>query len=620
MLTFLLLLPAGVARAQTAAPEPAELDAARGAFYRHDFVEAERVLERVLAGAPSPADAAEAHRSLATLAWRFRADPERGRDHLRRALRQGVQRSKSFGELSRLERAAGAWEAARVASDSAWAAAGSPGDSLRAVVLLSRALTAAADRRLEAGHWIDADLRAHLERARAALSASVLREPGLLEPADQLLIVGLLLDDGATALRGWRSYYASVGDQNGPIPGARRTLESLLPRWDGPRTAGPARTAVIRALTASAMLEAARVLALDPRVSPAPIDDPNVADMVGYTRFLERARASATDYYRAVAAGEGAERQWPFRDTVVVMGRELMAQLSWAQAPPEPDDSPWATDIWDTLRDRFGAEVSWGRVAGVFGLRIGHRVIDDRRTVEQYGHSAEFQLLSLDRMVVDDYQTWAWDGAAATGGYATAERVVQLRPGYADGGIRAWRSLQEADTTETAYNAHDGALEACAFVPGLNERIRRQGLEQLRDSLAAEGLHGSALRSAFLAAYDRAAVETSIFAHEGRHAIDGGLGITDSPELEFRAKLAQVAFARFPRLALGSILSPDIGEPTPHGLANERVLCGVVQWMARHAAEIHGLDTERPLLPQLALLTDHQLRAAFRSQDPLARP
>ena len=84
---------------------------------------------------------------------------------------------------------------------------------------------------------------------------------------------------------------------------------------------------------------------------------------------------------------------------------------------------------------------------------------------------------------------------------------------------------------------------------------------------------------------------------------------------EFTAKLA---FAPEPRLALGAIISASIGDSTPHGKANLAIMKGLVQWMIQHANEIAALDAERPLLPQLDLLTDEQLRAAFRSMDRLA--
>ena len=41
--------------------------------------------------------------------------------------------------------------------------------------------------------------------------------------------------------------------------------------------------------------------------------------------------------------------------------------------------------------------------------------------------------------------------------------------------------------------------------------------------------------------------------------------------------------------------------------------------MKQHASEIRGLDRSAPLLPQLPLLTDRELKAAFASLDPFAR-
>ena len=40
--------------------------------------------------------------------------------------------------------------------------------------------------------------------------------------------------------------------------------------------------------------------------------------------------------------------------------------------------------------------------------------------------------------------------------------------------------------------------------------------------------------------------------------------------------------------------------------------------MRAHAAEITGLEANRPMLAQVDKLSDDQLRTAFRSMDPLA--
>jgi hypothetical protein len=55
------------------------------------------------------------------------------------------------------------------------------------------------------------------------------------------------------------------------------------------------------------------------------------------------------------------------------------------------------------------------------------------------------------------------------------------------------------------------------------------------------------------------------------------------------------------------MMSPDIP-----------VMKGLVSWMKKHADEISKLDLDLPLLPQFDLLTDEQIRAAFRSMDPEA--
>ncbi|MFO7892392.1 MAG: hypothetical protein R6U63_01550 [Longimicrobiales bacterium] len=622
----------GPGRAAAAMSDPAaDLEAARNARFQHRFAEAERLLQRVLGAGAGGEIAAEAHRRLANLAWYIRGDAATGRRYLERALKLHAARAASLTELSRLEREEGRFDAAWSAATAALTAADASVDRFRAVVELGRVATAQAEAELQGGAWPAAIARERLVRVRAELAPVVEVRRGLLDPAEQLLLMGILLDDGAAALDGWTSYYTSIGDLAGSITPARRTLAASLPGWAGPETHPADRVAVVEALAASGMMRAARALALDPRVNAEPgaaggaagAEGPDsaaaatVSDVIAVADFLDRARVLAVDYYRAAAAGKG--EQWPFRDAVVTAGRDLLRSLSWPEGdPPEPADSPWGTEVWDVLRDRFGLEVRFGNVAGNFGLRIGTRVVDDRRTVEQYGHRAEFRFLALDRIVVGDYQTWGWDGRAATGGYATPELVVQIRPGFAGSGIRAWESLQEPDTvTIGELIPGDGDFAHCGYVPGLDDRLRRQGLEQLHDSLVADGLEGPALRTAFLAGYEDQNTGASIFAHEGRHAIDGVRGIDDSEELEYGAKLAQVVFSRFPRLAIGSILTPNIGDPTPHGQANQRVLCGVAEWMAEHADELQ-VDTSRTLLPQLTRLTDHQIRAAFRSLDPLA--
>jgi hypothetical protein len=122
----------------------------------------------------------------------------------------------------------------------------------------------------------------------------------------------------------------------------------------------------------------------------------------------------------------------------------------------------------------------------------------------------------------------------------------------------------------------------------------------------------------FLAELDAVWTEGPVISHEGRHVIDLRNGITLNTDLEFNAKLAETAFCRYPGIPLGSnVLHPGVGI-SGHGDANMLIVQGLVAWLDAHADEVNGLDPARPLLPQLDLLSDEQLRAAARSMDPLA--
>jgi hypothetical protein len=162
--------------------------------------------------------------------------------------------------------------------------------------------------------------------------------------------------------------------------------------------------------------------------------------------------------------------------------------------------------------------------------------------------------------------------------------------------------------------------DSIAYLPGVAGRLRRDGRDAIIDSLRRAGVPDSLLGSEFVHLASHLIRESSIIAHEGRHAIDDALAPSLGPEQrEFRAKLSEIAFAAHPKMVMSSIVHPNIGDATPHGRANARLMLGLIHWMRANASTIPGLDVRRPILPQLPLLNDAQLRKAFRSLDPLAR-
>jgi hypothetical protein len=196
---------------------------------------------------------------------------------------------------------------------------------------------------------------------------------------------------------------------------------------------------------------------------------------------------------------------------------------------------------------------------------------------------------------------------------------------YADGPIGDWRLVADDEVradyvrrTE-AETARDATRDPLAAPIGMTMRMRLQTNDALLAGLKARGLTGDALRSSFLERARDDLFASSILAHEGRHAIDHKEGIKDSTELEFNAKLSEVAFAPAPRRAVISGILVNLDPSSPHGKANRRIFKGLSEWMHTHASAIAGFDVSKPPLAQFDKLTDDQMRAAFRSMDTLAQ-
>jgi hypothetical protein len=417
-------------RSDSAAQARAEGLVLRGAeaFMQHRLGDAETLLDSAAAvrGA-APRDHALAEQMRALLAWRFHADAEVGRAHYRAALETGVLRSKAYAGLSRLEAAQRRFGAALDAAGQAQRTAESLGDSAEAAVQLAAAASEPVLEARLAGRAAapgDADA---LRRAVEALEPVVAAHPGMLRPARHLVTVALLADDGPAALAGWRSYFLNTLGQPGSGLGqAGSILAAVLPRWRGTAAAAGDRLALVRALARSRMYEEAAA------VSAGLAPTPEVAEVRAYAAFLRRVRAAADEYYRRTALG--LRRPGELRGRVEAEARRLWPVLFAPASPPAFD---WSAFRAETAR-RFGTYADLGVTAGFYDLHYGHAVLDRTETVEQYGRTARLRYVVLDEMASDGFQTWAWDGEAAHGGWAESETIYHVRPAAGDAALEAW--------------------------------------------------------------------------------------------------------------------------------------------------------------------------------------
>lgn len=618
------------------------LNDANQAFHKHNITKAVQLYQHVLNEAEDPNTRAKAELRLANIEWRFYLKADEARSRLIRAASDGARQADLLIELARLEIRNRNYGAAAEAAKRALLLAKTEDEELRARVHYAwAAVEEAKNARLGGDLSLDistpgSKLLAPLQDAAALLKTIVKNEPGLLQPSRLLLTAALLLGDGESALEGWRSYYRVAQGREAPglLRKPQAVLEDLLHGWN--TCLDPEKTErLVHALSDSKLLEEAAVAALKPSLKKEELA--GIDDIVAYAMYIRRIGEITNEYYRKTAIGQGKPVDYIIQ--IIRVTVENWEALSLQGPPPElaVDDEEKMASCYEQVRStisevfkkRYRAIVNFGNTAGYFDLHMGHAVIDEERKVEQYGHCAKIRFVSLDGIVSNGFQSWAWDYKSQHGGWGTAESIVQIRPAYADGPLKRWRQIsdpqqrklkEERISMDSSEDDRRVEKNPITFLPGLAGRLRLAALDNLKANLSLTGLDGATLRTSFIAELERIVREYSIFAHEGRHVIDKRLGVTNPEELEFRAKLSEIAFSSYPRLALCSgILSENMGSNTPHGRANLRVIKGLVCWMGKHADQIDGLDDSEPLLPQLDLLSDDQLREAARSMDPLAK-
>jgi hypothetical protein len=307
------------------------------------------------------------------------------------------------------------------------------------------------------------------------------------------------------------------------------------------------RPAIARALADVRMFEEAAIVQPD-------------GEIARYAAMLRRIEQGANEHYRRIALGD---------DDRGAMDDLLEREL---KVPREE------------LARRYGTYVITGKTGGYYDMHFAHIVVDRTMKIEQYGRTATVRFVALDGVVTNGYAQWLADDTSGDGGWGTAEEVFQVRPLYADGPLRDWNEPSDEDT--------------------LSDRLHRQYLDRVRAETKT--------REEFLARVERDTFEHSIALHEGRHAIDAASGESyDTWELEYRAKLSQIALAPSPRQALASVLDYEIGGDSPHGKANGKLAAELVAWMKERG--------QGAVLEDVVKLTDGEIAEAVRSLDPLAR-
>jgi hypothetical protein len=581
----------------------ASLTEAQGAYDNNKIPDAQRLFSAVAADpGASPEDRADAAIGLARIEWLVERNAAEALRHLGQASAEpcdiSIMKLRVLTEAKRSQDAINAETPALQACGEA-----AKRDQMRVQAINARLdlAQASSSRRKQ----IIAD---------AAADARLLTPDAGAEGARARLQIALLTSDAPSALAAWKDYFW-LDDADAPQAlirfGASRRFTRGLAR--GATTADELNLAEL--LMRAGFGEEARRYANGRGLPASAAGNPIWKRLSAYWTEREKLETEILRVNREFAHGQKDDKAL---ETAAKSAMANLVQATGASGEPKA-----------ALLKYYGLLGTVGLTNGYPSIHLGHVVEDRDEQVTQYGHSARIHFMAIDNMISNGFTSWLWDGSAMVGGWQANGTIIQVRPAYLNGPLRAYRLTQDGPERQKllARQAKRAADDIAALkqhpvatLEGLNDRLLQQAANQVAADVESKARGKEDFRRLFLAEYSRATFNHSIMIHEGRHAIDASLGVSgkDQSILEYDAKLSELALSTYPRMALANI-DRTLEGSGPHDIAGARIFDGYRQWMAAHTSEIAGYDPTIPALEQLDKLSDDQIREVARSLDPLAK-
>jgi len=468
-----------------------------------------------------------------------------------------------------------------------------------------------------------------LAKASIELQQALDVSPGSPELSKLLFGISLLQKDGDMAINAWLYYFhfGSIEKVNEYLMDCAEELSLLLPNLNKNSLKDIDRERLVVALGKCRLYNFATLIATDFYNPSFILSDQNdeIQDIIRYNKFLEEVTAGTYDYYRKIAVGGHKRLIIPNRDVrkykrfLRDKRKNLWYSLSFIR------DQKYKYREKRFLREtekHFGAK-GFSRSTGLFigyYLFNSHIVDQEKLIVDQYGYTAEVIKTKVDLNSTLDYASW-FLGGHTVGGWAKKKEIIENKEAYLKNPARAWVDITDSTRLQETNKFISENLyhpDMYKQAEALSQKLILDTRIDLYNRLKETGISGFAMKSAFVAEYNRI-LEEIVFIHEARHAIEKNhmpiRYFFSSGKREFRAKLSQVALSSEPKLGLATLVN-DIASGGGHGYGNRKIVEVGIEWVKINSDKILGFSPDKPILPQLSLLTNDQIRECYSSVDP----
>ena len=606
------------------------IKAATTAYNQFRVQESRNILERIINSTQTATkERTEAMQNLAIQDWKIFRNYSDATEKLNKALLWNEDKSKIYLTLGQIDLEAGKYNQALGYSQKAIDESKNESDKLNASLLKAEIIH---NKSFEQAKHEKTSNKKQLSEASGLLKHILAKQPGRPKPSELLIGISLLRQNGADLLAAWKSYYF-VSDEkniNQVISPSYAVLKSVLPDFKrGSELTISEREKIIKALASSQFYNYASALATSKVFGTdfnKKLNDPAISKAIQFENYIEQIGKVNAAFYPKIAAG--MKHYEPDYDTAITKA----AKELWIKMESGNSISNYNEDVFfEQIKKYFGADGYIGTTVGYHSMLLGLIIHNEKKEINQYGYKANFSYISISRLISKDFTSWY--GATNVGGWGTDSIIFQIRDAYLNDPFTRLNWM--ADTAvynslvvqiEVAKSKDEISLRKDIYSEPtfLSSYLKLNASKIIFDSLKRKGLENEALYLAFVSEIMRLSIEATVFAHEGRHAIDqlffkAEFDTLSQDERELRAKFSEVIFSSNPKLALtGSIFGSNLDTATHHGKANYRFRKIIENWMKEHNNEITNLDISRPLLLQIDLLTQDQIKAICLSADPLA--
>lgn len=440
---------------------------------------------------------------------------------------------------------------------------------------------------------------------------------------EKRLETAILLKQGNDALQCWKDYFL-ITDNNFPASNLKEAfteLESVWKDWKGEKLSNESNKKIILALSKSRFYPLIESL-----IGLFPVEKSYETDCIlAFCKYRTVMENHICSFYRDVALN--CEKKPKF-----LSGIEAINLSLWGALYPNSSKKYSEEDFRKTLMDRFGTLLYFHTKGRILVYFAGSAVIREVKPFEQYGYKANFNFSQIDFVFGNAYDFWYFNQGLKIGGWDEDGENSHFRRNVLTGPIWVWNERAKnpdllkkwKDEIEKESLRDDSLARLQTFVdlPGLRDRIEYRFIKKTIDSLKSLNLESEKLRTAFiktLMEYDN----SHNYWHEGRHNLDVILHSSlfhSHNSYEYWAKLSQISFANIPSFELERAFyyNPK-GPNNGHTAADKKIVTEYYNWMSIHKNEIKGLDMTRPLLCQVDLLTEEQIRNIAISLDPIYR-